>query len=143
MAFLLDTNVVSAARRPDRQDLAFRAFLDAFDVEEAFISAVSIMEIRFGIQREAARDRDFAADLSRWLEEVVLAGFAERILPFDLAVALCAGALPTAERRPTADAMIAATAVEHGLTVVTRNLAHFQVLGVECLNPWRYEAGPF
>jgi len=138
MSFLLDTVVVSAARRPEKQEKAFQTFMRSFDAARAFLSSVSIMEVRFGIQRERGRDAAFAAELSRWLDEIVLVEFAGRILSFDLSTALRAGALPTAERRPTADAMIAATALEHDLQVVTRNVAHFEALGVPCLDPWRY-----
>jgi predicted nucleic acid-binding protein len=140
MAFLLDTVVISAARRPHKQDKAFQDFMRDFEVEEAFLSSVSIMEIRFGIQREQARDQQFARELARWLNEIVLAEFAGRILSFDLAIAIRAGALPTAEKRPSADAMIAATGLEHNLQVVTRNVSHFEALGVACLDPWRYVA---
>ena len=138
MSLLLDTVVVSAARRPEKQEKPFQTFMRSFDAGQAFLSSVSIMEVRFGIQRERGRDAAFAAELSRWLDEVVLVEFAGRILSFDLSTALRAGALPTAERRPTADAMIAATALEHDLQVVTRNVAHFEALGVPCLDPWRY-----
>ena len=82
MAFLLDTNVISAARKPDRQERAFQNFMVDFEVDEAFLSSVSIMEIRFGIQREQGRDQGFSRELARWLDEVVLAEFAGRILPF-------------------------------------------------------------
>jgi predicted nucleic acid-binding protein len=139
MPFLLDTVVISAARRPEKQDKPFRDFMRSLEVEEAFLSSVSIMEIRFGIQREQRRDREFAAELSRWLNEVVLTGFEGRIIPFDLAAALGAGALPTPDKRPTADAMIAATALVHELQVVTRNVGHFEALGMTCIDPWRYE----
>jgi predicted nucleic acid-binding protein len=137
MPFLLDTVVISAARRPEKQEPAFRDFMRNVDTAQAFLSSVSIMEIRFGIQREQGRDREFAAELSRWLDEVVLAEFAGRVLPFDLAAAIRAGSLPTADKRPTADAMIAATALENDLQAVTRNVAHFQALGVACIDPWR------
>lgn len=138
MSLLLDTVVISAARRPEKQEKPFQDFMRSFDVEQAFLSSVSVMEIRFGIQREQGRDPEFAAELSRWLDDVVLAGFEGRVLPFDLVAALRAGALPTADKRPTADAMIAATALAHDLQVVTRNVAHFKMLGAACLDPWRY-----
>ena len=147
MPFLLDTTVISAARRVEKQEIAFQNFMRDFDVNEAFLSSISIMELRFGIQREMHRDPEFAADLARWLNEVVLPEFADRILSFDLAVALRAGGLPTPEKRPTADAMIAdamiaATALEHNLQVVTRNIAYFEALGAPCLDPWRYMPRP-
>ena len=142
MPFLLDTTVISAARRVEKQEIAFQNFMRDFDVNEAFLSSISIMELRFGIQREMHRDPEFAGDLARWLSEVFLPEFADRILSFDLAVALRAGGLPTPEKRPTVDAMIAATALEHNLQVVTRNIAHFEALGAPCLDPWRYMPRP-
>ncbi|MGE0005249.1 MAG: type II toxin-antitoxin system VapC family toxin [Parvibaculaceae bacterium] len=138
MPFLLDTNVISAARRPESQDPAFQGFLRDFGMSDAFLSSVTIMEIRFGIQNEQSRNPAFAVALERWLKEIVLIGFADRIIPFDLAIALRAGALTTPNRRPSIDAMIAATAIELKLHVATRNVAHFEPLGVTCLNPWRY-----
>lgn len=136
MPFLLDTNVVSAARRPERQEPAFQKFLQSFDMREAFLSAVTIMEIRFGIERERARNAAFATDLDRWLNNIVLVGFSDRIIPFDQPIALRAGTLATPNKRPTLDAMIAATALEGRLKVVTRNVADFEPLGVSCLDPW-------
>ncbi|RUM00394.1 type II toxin-antitoxin system VapC family toxin [Rhizobium chutanense] len=109
-----------------------------FSVTEAYLSAVTIMDIQFGIQRERTRDPGFAEDLHRWMEEIVLAEFAGRILPFDTATASRTGLLPTADKRPFADAMIAATALQHGLKLVTRNVAHFIPFGVECIDPWRF-----
>lgn len=138
MALLLDTNVVSAARRPERQDKAFQLFLRDNDLGKAFISSVSLMEIRFGIQREATRDAVFAKDLTRWLDDIVLPAFQERILDFSRDAALAAGGMPTPERRPTADAMIAATAIVHRLTLATRNTTDFTSLGVSTVNPWAY-----
>jgi predicted nucleic acid-binding protein len=138
MLFLLDTNVISAARRPEKQDEAFQNFMREFDVEDAALSSVTIMEIRFGIRREQKKDATFASDLEKWLSEIVLTSFAGRIIPFDLEIAIRAGMLSTADRRPSADAMITATALEHGLQVVTRNVAHFEPLGVLCVDPWQY-----
>ncbi|MBA8880061.1 type II toxin-antitoxin system VapC family toxin [Phyllobacterium myrsinacearum] len=138
MPFLLDTNVISAARRPEKQSEAFQHFMREFDVEDAALSSVTIMEIKFGIQREQKKDPIFASDLEKWLSEIVLTSFTGRIIPFDLDIAIRAGMLPTSDRRPSADAMIAATALEHGLQVVTRNVAHFEPLGVACVDPWQY-----
>jgi predicted nucleic acid-binding protein len=138
MPFLLDTNVISAARRPGKQHVAFQTFLRDFEMTSAFLASESIMEIQFGIEREHVRNPAFAFDLKRWLEEIVLVEFSDRIIPLDLTIALRAGTLATPDRRPSIDAMIAATALELNLQVVTRNVAHFEALGVNCLDPWRY-----
>lgn len=137
MPFLLDTNVVSAARRPDKQDVQFQRFLHTFDMKDAYLSAASIMEIRFGIRREESRNPAFAVDLTRWLNDIVLKEFTDRIIPFDMAIALRAAALPTPNKHPTLDAMIAATALERRLQIVTRNVADFEPFGTQCRNPWQ------
>ncbi|WP_247218180.1 type II toxin-antitoxin system VapC family toxin [Shinella oryzae] len=136
-AFLLDTNVLSASRRPQRQADEFQAFLRTFDVDTAYISTVTIMEIEFGIQRVRLQNPPFADDLLSWLTTIVLPEFSGRIIPFDTREASLAGRLTTPHRQPTADAMIAATALAHRLVLVTRNVADFQTFGVSCLNPWQ------
>lgn len=138
---LLDTNVVSASRRPERQSEAFQSFLREIDISETFISVLTPMEIRFGIQREASSDPAFAEELARWLDGIILPAFEGRTLAFDIDEALRAGSLAPAQKRPTADAMIAATALVHGLVVATRNVADFVPLGVGCFNPWNHVAG--
>ena len=139
MAFLLDTNVVSAARRLKKQASEFQNFMETFPLEGAYISAVTVMEVQFGIQQESKKDPDFAANLARWLQSILLVDFSDRILPFDTTIALRTGTLPTPNKRPSPDAMIAATALHHGLTVVTRNISDFEPLGVPCLNPWTFQ----
>ncbi|CDZ46374.1 type II toxin-antitoxin system VapC family toxin [Neorhizobium galegae] len=139
MPFLLDTNVVSAARRLKKQAADFQNFMETFPMNDAFISAVTIMEVQFGIQQESKKDPEFAANLARWLQSHLLVDFSDRILPFDKAIALRTGTLPTPDKRPSPDAMIAATALHHGLTVVTRNISDFEPLGVPCLNPWTFQ----
>ena len=139
MAFLLDTNVISCSKRPEKRAPAFQAFMRKFRIDDAFLSVITIMEIRFGVRLEQSRNAVFSTELERWLTEDVLVNFSDRILPFDTAIALRTGALPTPNKRPSPDAMIAATALHHGLTVVTRNISDFEPLGVPCLNPWTFQ----
>ncbi len=110
-----------------------------FRIDDAFLSVITIMEIRFGVRLEQSRNAVFSTELERWLTEDVLVNFSDRILPFDTAIALRTGALPTPNKRPSPDAMIAATALHHGLTVVTGNISDFEPLGVPCLNPWTFQ----
>jgi len=124
-------------RRPERQTAQFRTFLAGLDAGSAYLSTVTIMEIEFDIMRERSCDAPFADELARWSSDNVLTGFEGHILPFDVDVASVTGKLPTADRRSSADAMIAATALVHNLEIVTRNTAHFELLGLNCIDPWR------
>lgn len=139
MHYLLDTVVVSAARRLTRQEPAFQDFMQNLTLADAFLSAVTIMEIRSGIQRQQKPDPAFAALLSEWLDDEVLSAFAGRVLAFDVETALQAGALRNPGYDPKPDVMIAATALQHGLQMVTRNVADFEALGVACIDPWRHD----
>ena len=137
MSYLLDTNVVSELRKPEhRGDVNVRTWAGSRAPADLYLSVVTIMEIEIGIGRLHRRDPLQAGLLQVWLEERVLEVFAGRILPLDLAVARRAAHLHIPDPSPERDAMIAATATVHGLTVVTRNTADFEGLGVALINPW-------
>ena len=135
--FLLDTNVLSelrVARRTDANVLSWAADVPAHAL---FISAITIFEVERGTLKIARRDEPQAHVLRHWLNERVLPQFAGRILPVDVAVALRCAALHVPDPKPERDSFIAATALVHDLTVVTRNSADFAQTGVRLLNPWR------
>lgn len=134
--FLLDTNVVSALRRPDRATPEVRAWSSSAPVESYFISVVTILELERGVLRIERRDPRQGAILRRWLENEVITPLAARILKIDLAIARRAAAFHVPDPRPEGDALIAATALTHGLTVVTRNVGDFEPMGVALINPW-------
>jgi len=132
--FLLDTNVLSALRRPDRAPRV-RAWLAARSEDELFLSAITLGEIERGIRLQEARNPGFAADLRAWLDRTMLL-FADRILPFGATEARVWGRLSAEIGHPGADLMIAATALTHGATVVTGNVADFVATGVRLENPF-------
>ena len=136
--FLLDTNTVSALRRPDRHPLVAE-WVVAQPSSEVFISVVTIGEIQRGITREERRDPPFARDLAIWLHQTIVS-YGERILPFDIQSAQRWGRLSASLGHQDPDLIIAATALEHDLTVVTRNVRHFQPTGVRILNPFTYQS---
>jgi len=134
--FLFDTNVVSALRKPERGGPVFEAWTKMAVGARPFVSAVTVMELEIGILRLQRRDEAQAESLRRWMDKIVMPGFADHILDFDSAVARRCAALHVPDPRSERDAMIAATALVHGLTVVTRNTADFLATGVSLLNPW-------
>jgi toxin FitB len=101
-----------------------------------YLSAISILELEFGILLVERRDRKQGAVLRAWMDGNVLPAFDGRILVIDTAVAQRCAALHVPNLRFDLDALIAATALVHGMTVVTRNVAHFQPTGVTVINPW-------
>ena len=135
---LLDTNVISELRKTanNRADPAVAAWAARQDPESTFLSAVTVFEIEQGVLRMERRDRRQGAALRRWFEARVLPGFDGRILPFDTPVARRCAALHVPDPKPERDAMIAATALVHGLTLATRNVADFQAMGARLVDPW-------
>jgi hypothetical protein len=133
--YLLDTNVVSELRTR-RGDSGVKQWVAKQSVADLAISVVTVIEIETGILRRARTDPDQAQILTRWFEQNVLTGFADRILPLDLAAARRVASLHVPDRAPQHDALIAGTALARGLTVVTRNTRDFERAGVEYLNPW-------
>ncbi len=134
--FLLDTNVISELRRPDRADGNVVAWASAIPAANFFLSAISILEIELGALQIGRKDPRQGAVLRSWIDGHILLRFDGRILPIDTAVARCCARLHVPNRRAERDALIAATAVVHGLTVVTRNVADFKAMGIALLNPW-------
>jgi len=134
--FLLDTNVISELRRPARADVNVRAWAENTPAELYAVSVVTIQELERGTLLMERRDAAQGAILRRWLEEEVLARLASRILPIEVEVARRCAQLHVPDPRPERDALIAATAFVYGLTVVTRNVADFEPMGVAVLNPW-------
>lgn len=132
--YLIDTVVLSELRKPQR-DAHLVAWVERQRTADLFVSVVTIGEIERGIAQQRSNNADFAAALTAWLDRV-LALYGERILPFDLQIARRWGRLSAAVGNDSADLMISATALEHGLTVVTRNVSDFEPTGVAILNPF-------
>lgn len=135
MTYLLDTNVISEIRKVNA-DFNVARWASALSKLDAFLSVVTIRELEAGTLRLERRDPAQAAPLRAWLEADVLDGYADRILPIDAAVALRSAALHVPDPRPERDALIAATALTHGLTVATRNIGDFEPMGVAIVDPW-------
>src|SRR3981081_3869182 len=132
--FLIDTVTLSELRRRERDPLVVTWF-ERQRTTDLFLSVISIGEIERGIARQRTTDPGFAAALADWLDRV-LTLYGERVVPFDLRTARRWGALSAARGNDSADLMIAATALEHGLTVVTRTVADFEPSGDAVLDPF-------
>lgn len=136
--FLLDTNVISELRKAGdgKADGNVAAWLSSVDAGTLYLSAMTLMEIELGILRIERRDAAQGARLRVWMTHHVLPEFLDRTLPVDAVVALRCASLHVPDPRAERDALIAATALVHGMTVVTRNVADFEATGVPLLNPW-------
>lgn len=138
MMFVLDTNVVSELRkvRLGKADPNVASWAENVDASNLFVSAITIMELELGVLSIERKDAIQGAMLRAWLEQHVLPEFSGRTLPIDTTVAQRCARLHIPDKRGERDALIAATALVHGMTVVTRNVADFQSTGVAILNPW-------
>ena len=133
--FLIDTVTLSELRRRQRDPVVV-AWFERQRTADLFLSVISIGEIERGIARQRVSDPAFANALAAWLDRV-LDLYGERVLPFDLRAARRWGALSASLGNDGADVMIAATALEHGLTVVTRNVSDFEPAGVAVFDPFK------
>ena len=140
--FLLDTNIVSELRkiRAGKANPHLAAWVKAVSPLSLFLSVIVIQELETGILLADRRDPAKGAMLRAWLDGQVIPAFAERIIPIDLKVARRSAALNVPNPRPVRDGLIAATALVHGLTVVTRDTADFLTTGVALLDPWTLPA---
>jgi predicted nucleic acid-binding protein len=132
--FLIDTATLSELRKRERDPMVV-AWFERQRASDIFLSVISIGEIERGIARQRAADPGFADVLASWLDRV-LTLYGERIVPFDLGAARRWGALRAALGSDSADLMVAATALEHGFTVVTRNVSDFEPTGAAVLDPF-------
>jgi hypothetical protein len=137
--FLIDTDVLSALSRRQR-DPNIEAWFQRQRDSQLFLSVITVGEIERGIALRQRTEPAFAATLAAWLDQV-LSAYGERILAFDLATARRWGLLSASLGNDSADLQIAATALEHGLAVVTRNVPDFRPTGVDVVNPFIAASG--
>jgi toxin FitB len=139
--FLLDTNVISELRKASagKADRNVTMWAQLVPADALFLSVIVIQELEIGVLLTERRDPKQGSLLRIWLNNHVLPSFDGRILPIDTAVARRSGVLHVPDPRPIRDGLIAATALVHGMTVVTRNIVDFATTGALLLNPW---AGP-
>jgi toxin FitB len=135
LSYLVDTNVVSELRKKRRCDPGVAAWFAQVPSEEIYLSALTLGEIRKGIESLRRRDEASAGVLDRWLHELAVA-YAGRILPVDQAVAEQWGRFNVPDPLSMLDSLLAATASVHGMTLVTHNLKDVERTGVGCLNPF-------
>lgn len=142
--YLLDTNVVSELRKVQagRADPAVAAWANGIAMPDLFISVVTLEELEIGVLLAERRDAAPGWLLRAWLEHCVLPGFTGRILSIDAATVRHSARLQVPDPRLLRDAYIAATGLQHGLTVVTRNVRDFAATGVRLLNPWDWPPKP-
>ena len=135
MSFLVDTNVLSELRKRSRANPAVRSWAETTGWNSFHTSCIAIAEMKRGAALTRRNDQTQATALDAWIAEITQK-LGDRILPVDLAVAGLWSELMVPGPRPPFDALIAATALAHGLTLVTRNIRDFAPMGVPLLDPW-------
>jgi predicted nucleic acid-binding protein len=133
--YLLDTNVISETRK-SRADGGVIAFLSAADAAGLFLSVLTLGELRKGVAAKRRTNPVAADQLGTWVDGIETT-FADRVLPVDAATARRWGELSAGRNIPVIDTLIAATAISHGLTLVTRNIRDVESTGVPLLDPWQ------
>lgn len=134
MSYLLDTHVLSEIRKP-QGDTGVKAWFEGVRGDELYLSVLVLGEVRQGVERLKGRDEVQAAVYESWLEGLA-ANYRDRILPVDAGVTDLWGRLNAADPLPVVDGLLAATALTHGLTLVTRNVRDVARSGVPILNPF-------
>ena len=136
--YMLDTNLLSELRKAKKAHQNVKKWAQSLPASSLYISVISVLELEIGILLIERRDKEQGAILRTWMDRHVLPTFSGRILAIDIAVAQRCAALHVPNPRSDRDALIAATALVHGLTVATRNVADFERMGVGVLNPWEF-----
>jgi toxin FitB len=135
--FLLDTNVVSELRKGKlKADVNVIAWAESLPATSLFISVVTVLELERGVLLLERRDAERGAVLRRWLDSHVMPSLSSRVLPIDSDVARRCARLHVPRTRSERDALIAATALVHSLTVATKSVSDFEPMGVDLLDPW-------
>ncbi len=140
MNYLIDTNIISEVRKGDRCNRHVASWYASIDDADIYLSVLVLGEIRGGIERAKGKDPMKSPALERWLA-AVQESFADRILPIDHTVADAWGRMSAKRSVPTIDALLAATAKVHRMTLATRNISHVADLGIEVFNPFKPPAG--
>jgi predicted nucleic acid-binding protein len=135
--YVLDTNVISELRKGQKAERSVRMWAQALPTASLYLSVVSVLELEIGTLLVERRDRNQGAVLRAWIDRHVLPSFSGRILVVDTAVVQRCASLHVPNPRSDRDALIAATALVHGMAVVTRNVSDFQATGVAVVNPWQ------